>query len=87
MTEKEPLVRWRSVGAGSGRMVADLPNDCYASIEFWSDGIYYVMIGCDGQHPILLVDQLAERAVAQAWVEDKAQLLTRGIDIARLQRG
>jgi hypothetical protein len=34
----------------------------------------------------VLTDRFDNRDVAQAWVEDKAQLLARGIDIALTQR-
>jgi hypothetical protein len=78
MTEHEPLVRWRSAAVGVERLMADLPNGCFASLELWQDGLCYAMIGCDGQQPLLITDIFADRAVAQAWVEDKAQLLDSG---------
>jgi hypothetical protein len=78
MTEHEPLVRWRSAAHGGERLMADLPKGCFASLELWQDGLCYAMIGCDGQQPILISDIFADRAVAQAWVEDKAQLLASG---------
>jgi hypothetical protein len=78
MTEYERLVRWRSAAVGGERLLADLPNGCFASLEFWQDGLCYAMIGCDGQQPVLITDIFANRAVAEAWVEDKAQLLASG---------
>ena len=85
MTEQQPLVTWRAVSVGGARLVADLPSGCYASIELQGDGIYYALIGCDSERPFVLTDRFDDRAVAQAWVEDKARLLMRGIDIARQQ--
>jgi hypothetical protein len=78
MTEHELLVRWRSAVVGGERLMADLPNGCFASLELREDGLCYAMIGCDGQQPILITDIFANRVVAQAWVEDKAQLLASG---------
>jgi hypothetical protein len=86
MTEQQPLVTWRRAPAEPGRLVADLTNECFASIERRHDGTYAALIGCDGQRPFVLTDLFADRDVAQAWVEDKAQLLVRGIDIAPSQR-
>jgi hypothetical protein len=82
MTEQQPLVTWHAVPAGAGRLLADLPHGCFASIEPQAAGVYYVLLGCDGgPQPFVLRDIFADRAVAQAWVEDKARLLARGIDI------
>jgi hypothetical protein len=80
MTEQEPLVTWRAVPAG--RLLADLPNGCFASVEWRESGVYHALIGCDGDRPFVLSDIFDNRDVAQAWVEDKARLLDRGIDIA-----
>jgi hypothetical protein len=84
MTEHQQLVTWRA--APGGRLLADLPNGCFASIEFRELDVYFTLIGCDGQQPFLLTDRFDNRDVAQAWVEDKARLLARGIDIALSQR-
>ena len=84
MTEHRPLVTWRS--APDGRLLADLPNGCFASIELQEVDIYFTLIGCDGQRPLVLTDRFDDRDVAQLWVEDKARLLARGIDIAPSQR-
>ena len=83
MTEQQPLVTWRAASVGSTRLVAGLPNGCYASIELQGDGIYYALIGCDSERPFVLTDRFDDRAVAQAWVEDKVRLMMLGIDIAR----
>jgi hypothetical protein len=72
---------------GGARLVADLPSGCFASIELQGDGVYYALIGCDGERPFVLSDRFDDRAVAQAWVEDKTRLQMRGIDIARKQGG
>lgn len=84
MTEHQPLVTWRT--APDGRLLADLPNGCTASIELRDAAVYYALVGCDDQRPLVLTDHFDDRHVAQAWVEDKARLLARGIDIARIQR-
>jgi hypothetical protein len=85
MTEQQPLVRWRAAPAQSGRIVADLPNGCFASIERRHDGTYSALIGCHGQRSFVLTDLFADHDVVRAWVEDKARLLMRGIDIAPSQ--
>jgi hypothetical protein len=83
MTEHQPLVTWHAVPAGAGRLLADLPHGCFASIELQPAGVYRALLACDGgQRPFVLTDLFADREVAQAWVEDKAQLLALGIDIA-----
>ena len=82
MTEQQPLVTWRRVSTETGRVLGYLPKGCFASIERQEDSIYYALIGCDGQPPILLSDVFDQREVAEAWVEDKARLLARGINIA-----
>jgi hypothetical protein len=84
MTEHQPLVIWRT--ASDGRLLADLPNGCFASIELQQADVYFTLIGCDGQQPLVLTDRFDNRDVAQAWVEDKAHLLARGINIALSQR-
>jgi hypothetical protein len=85
MTEHQSLVIWRT--APDGRLLADLPHGCFASIEELQEGnVYFTLIGCDGQQPLVLTDRFDNRDVAQAWVEDKAHLLARGIDIALSQR-
>jgi hypothetical protein len=79
MTEREPLVTWREVP--TGRLLADLPDGCFASIEWRETGIFHALIGCDGDRLFVLTDSFDNRDVAQAWVEDKARLLDRGIEI------
>jgi hypothetical protein len=83
MTERERLVTWREVP--TGRLLADLPDGCFASIELRETGIYHALIGCDGDRMFVLADNFDTREVAQAWVEDKARLLDRGIDITPTQ--
>jgi hypothetical protein len=80
MTEHQSVVIWRT--APNGRLLADLPNGCFASIELREADVYFTLIGCNGQRPLMLIDRFDSRDVAQAWVEDKAHLLARGIDIA-----
>ncbi len=84
MTEHQQLVTWRT--APDGRLLADLANGCFASIELQETDVYFALIGCDGQRPLVLTDRFDNCDVAQAWVEDKAHLLARGIDIALTQR-
>ena len=84
MTEHQPLVKWRT--APDGRLLADLPNRCFASLELQEAAVYYALVGCDGQRPLVLTDHFNDRDVAQAWVADEARLLARGIDIAPSQR-
>jgi hypothetical protein len=84
MTEHQPLVTWRT--APDGRLLADLSNGCFASIELQEADVFFTLIGCDGQRPLVLTDCFDDRDVAQAWVEDKARLLARGIDITMSQR-
>jgi hypothetical protein len=83
MTDRERLVTWREVP--TGRLLADLPDGCFASIEWRETGIYHALIGCDGDRMFVLTDSFDTRDVAQAWVEDKARLLDRGIDILATQ--
>jgi hypothetical protein len=78
MTEHAPLMRWRSASVAGERLMADLPSGCFASLELWQDGLCYAMIGCNSQQPLVLTDSFADRVVAQAWVEDKPQLLASG---------
>jgi len=56
------------------------------SIDGRDDGSYYMLLGCNSESPTLLADVFDDRDVAQAWVEDKARLLVRGIKIASQQR-
>ena len=83
MTEQQPLITWRAASVGGARLVADLANGCYASIELQSDGVYYALIGCDSERPFVISDRFDDRTVAQALVEDKVRLLMRRIDIAQ----
>ena len=85
-TEQQRLVVWRQAPESAGRLVAYLPKDCFASIDLRDDGSHYVLIGCNAENPILISDIFDDRDVAQAWVEDKARLLVRGINIASHQR-
>jgi hypothetical protein len=84
MTEHQAQVTWRI--AADGRLLADLPHGCFASVELREGNGYIALIGCDGQRPLLLTDRFDNRDVARAWVEDKAHLLARGIDIALCQQ-